>query len=172
MKKSILLTTLFVAFFAFSFAQEEAKSKATLPSVDVKTLDGKVFNTSDIQNDGKPIIISLWATWCKPCIAELIAISDVYDDWVDETGVKVYAISIDDTKTAAKVAPFVNGRAWDFEVLQDINWDFKRAMNVTDVPFLCVLNGKGEIIYQHTSYAPGSEDELFEIVKKSAELAE
>ncbi len=167
---TITKRTLFVAFFiacvSFGFAQE--KPKATIPSVKIKTMDGQTFDTKDITNDGKPVIISFWATWCKPCIAELLAIGDVYDDWVDETGVKLYAVSIDDTKTAAKVAPFVNGRAWDFEVLQDINWDFKRAMNVVDVPFLCVLNGKGEIVYQHTSYAPGAEDDLYEIIKKVA----
>ena len=149
-------------------AQEEVKEKklATLPSVDIRTLKGKVFNTKDIANDGKPMIISFWATWCKPCIAELQAIADVYDDWVEETGVKLYAISIDDSKTSARVAPFVNGRSWDYQVLLDANWDFKRAMNIGDVPFLCILNGKGEIVWQHTSYAPGSEEEIYKIIKE------
>jgi thiol-disulfide isomerase/thioredoxin len=163
MKKTCLLL-LTISLLFVGFAQE--KAKPTLPSVDLKTLDGKVFNTKNIQNDGKPILISLWATWCKPCIAELMAINDVYDEWQEETGVTLYAISIDDTKTAAKVAPFVNGKGWDFVVLQDINCDFKRAMNVVDVPFLCLLNGNGEIVWSHTSYAPGSEKEVFELVKK------
>lgn len=163
MKKSLLLVlVLFMTIFGFS----QEQSAQTLPSVDLKTLDCKTFNTKDITNDGKPIIISMWATWCKPCIAELMAISDVYDDWVEETGVKLYAISIDDSKTAARVAPFVNGKGWDFDVLQDQNWDLKRAMNIVDIPFLCILNGKGEIVWQHTSYAPGSENEVLEIVKK------
>jgi thiol-disulfide isomerase/thioredoxin len=149
---------------SLSYAQE--KAKPTLPSVDLKTLDGKTFNTKNIENDGKPILISLWATWCKPCIAELMAINDVYDEWQEETEVVLYAISIDDTKTSAKVAPFVNGKSWDFIVLKDINSEFKRAMNVVDVPFLCLLNGNGEIVWSHTSYAPGSEKEVFELVKK------
>ena len=163
MKKTLLLL-LTISVLAFSNAQE--KAKPTLPSVDIKTLDGKTFNTTNIQNDGKPILISLWATWCKPCIAELMAINDLYDEWQEETGVVLYAISIDDSKTAAKVAPFVNGKGWDYIVLQDINWDFKRAMNVVDVPFLCLLNGNGEIVWSHTSYAPGSEKEVYELVKK------
>ena len=84
---------------------------------------------------------------------------------MEETGVKLYAISIDDAKTSARVAPFVKGKNWDYTVLLDVNSDFKRAMNVNDVPFLCILNGDGEIVWQHTSYAPGSEEEVFEIVK-------
>lgn len=144
------------------------KPMQKLPAVDIKTIDGKHFNTKDIQNDGKPMIISLWATWCKPCIAELLAISDEYSDWVEETGVKLYAISIDDAKTSARVKPFINGKGWEYTVLLDVNSDFKRAMNVNDIPFLCILNGKGEIVWQHTSYAPGSEEEVYKIIKELA----
>lgn len=165
MKKALSFIFVFALIFSM-YAQEQTVQ--TLPSVDIKTVDGKTFNTKDITNNGKPIIVSLWATWCKPCVAELLAISDVYDEWVEETGVKLYAISIDDSKTASRVAPFVNGKGWDFVVLQDQNWDLKRAMNVVDVPFLVILNGKGEIVYQHTSYAPGSENQIYEIIKKVA----
>jgi len=164
--KRLFLFLLTICLLTTNFAQE--KAKATLPAIDIKTLDGKSFNTKNIQNEGKPILVSLWATWCKPCVAELMAINDVYEEWQEETGVVLYAISIDDTKTAAKVAPFVNGKGWDYVVLQDINGDFKRAMNVVDVPFLCLLNGNGEIVWQHTSYAPGSEKNVFELVKKIA----
>ena len=107
MKKLFLLTFALMMICSI-YAQEQTYQ--TLPSVDIKTIDGKTFNTKDIVNDGKPVIISLWATWCKPCVAELLAISDVYDEWVEETGVKLYAIAIDDVKTAARVAPFVNGK--------------------------------------------------------------
>lgn len=166
MKK--LALALALAFLACSFsifAQDANKSLSKLPEVNIQTLDGSVFNTKDIQNDGKPVIVSLWATWCKPCIAELLAIADEYEDWVEETGVKLYAISIDDAKTSARVAPFVKGKGWEYTVLLDVNSDFKRAMNVNDVPYMCILNGNGEIVWQHTSYAPGSEEEVYEIIK-------
>ena len=171
MKKTIILAIALIACFALS-AQNDQPAKdqhlAKLPAIDIQTVDGKIFNTKDIQNDGKPIIVSLWATWCKPCIAELLAIADEYEDWVEETGVKLYAIAIDDAKTSARVAPFVNGKGWEYTVLIDVNSDFKRAMNVNDVPYMCILNGNGEIVWQHTSYAPGSENEVYEILKKLA----
>ena len=170
------ITFLILSFFCLGFLQAQEsqpiKNLKKLPSVDIKTLDGRNFNTKDISNDGKPVIISLWATWCKPCIAELTAIAEVYDDWVEETGVKLYAISTDDAKSVTRVKPFVNGRAWEYEVLLDQNRDFQRAMSVADIPFLCILNGDGEIVWQHTSYAPGSENEVYEIVKKLIEQKE
>jgi len=140
-----------------------------LPSVNVKTLSGKTVSTGTISNDGKPIIVSFWATWCKPCVRELSAIADVYEDWQEETGVKLIAVSIDDSRNMAKVGPFVNGKDWDYEVVLDPNGDFKRAMSVNMVPHTFLLNGKNEVVWQHTTYADGDEDELFELVKKVAE---
>lgn len=164
--KKVILFALMIAFAAYGFSQETGKKLTKIPAIDVKNLDGEVFNTSEISNDGKPIIISFWALWCKPCIRELTTIADVYDDWIDETGVKLYAVSIDDARSSAKVLPTVNGKGWDYEVLLDQNSDFKRAMNVNMIPHTFILNGNGEIVWQHTSFAEGGEIEMFEILKK------
>jgi len=158
MKKIIL--PLLLLSSAICFAQ-------TVPSVEIKNIDGKNFNTSNIKNEG-PIIIDFWATWCKPCIKELEAIAENYEDWQDETGVKVYAVSIDNSRSMGKVAPFVNGKGWEYEVLLDPNSDFKRAMNVVNVPHVFLLDKNGKIVYQHTTYAEGDEEELYEKVKKLA----
>ncbi|MCR4817300.1 MAG: TlpA family protein disulfide reductase [Bacteroidales bacterium] len=162
--KRIILTLVATMLFGALSAQN-----AKLPeNITIKTLDGKSVETSVINNDGKPIIISFWATWCKPCNRELNAIKEVYEDWQEETGVKLVAISIDDARSASKVKPHVDGNGWEYEVYLDQNQDFKRAMNVVNVPHTFLINGKGEIVWQHTSYVDGSEEELFELVKKLA----
>ncbi len=142
--------------------------ESSLPKVMLKTLDGQSFNTSGISNDGKPIIISFWALWCKPCQKELDAFNESYEEWQKETGVKIYAVSIDDSRSTARVAPLVKGKGWEFEVLLDPNGDFKRAMNVNMIPHTFLLDGNGKIISQHTSYFEGAELELYEKVKKLA----
>ena len=156
------VAVLFLFVFSFSLAWSQ------IPNVQVKDISGKNFSTQDISNDGKPIIISFWATWCKPCVKELSAIADVYEDWVEETGVKLVAVSIDNARSMKRVAPYVNGKAWDYEVLLDPNSEFKRAMNVVNVPHVFLIDGKGNIVHQHTSYADGDEEELYEKVKKVA----
>ena len=151
---SLMLTFVGVALF----------SQNSLPSVELKTLDGQIVNMSQLENDGKPIIINFWATWCSPCKRELNNINDVFEDWVEETGVRLIAISIDDMRQVYKVAPYVEGVAWEFDVLLDTNGDFKRAMNVNNVPFTFLLDGEGNIVYKHNNYAEGDEDELYEKV--------
>lgn len=160
MKKTIVFLT--SIFFCTTIALAQEKS---LPNIDVKTLQGKTINIQDLENDGNPMVISFWATWCKPCKKELNTIAEVYDDWQDETGVKLIAISIDDTRSMSKVAPYVNSSDWDYEVYLDSNSDLKRAMGVSTVPHTFLINKEGKIVWNHKGYIDGDEEELYEQIQ-------
>ena len=155
MKKFICILVL--SFNFALFAQEQ------LPSTTLKTLSGSNTTLKEIAAVDDLIVVSLWATWCVPCKNELDAVAEVYDDWVSETGVKYYAVSIDDSRTAKRVKPTINGKGWEFEILLDENSDLKRAFGVSTVPFTIIIKS-GEIVYKHTGYTPGYEDELYDMI--------
>lgn len=140
-------------------------ASAQLPSVQVKTLNGKTVNVSKLSNNGKPFVISFFATWCKPCMRELKAIAEVYPDWQDETGMKLYAVSIDEAQNAGKVKPLVDAEGWDYEVLLDSNSDFSRAMGIQTIPHVLIVDGKGKIVYSHSGYTDGSEQEIIKKIR-------
>lgn len=152
---------LFIALVLLSAIQLHAQ----LPNVRLQDIDGNTVQTGSISNDDKPIIISFWATWCKPCLRELKAIHEVYPDWQDETGVKMIIVSIDQAQDANKVKPLVDGFGWEYEVLLDPNGDFKRAMNVQNVPHVFVLDGKGKIVYNHAGYTEGGEQDIYDALQ-------
>ena len=160
MKKSIILLTILLLSFGVTFSQERS-----LPNIEVKTLKGNSFNIQDLNNEGNPMVISFWATWCKPCKKELNAIAEVYDEWQNETGVKLIAISIDDTRSMSKVAPYVNSSDWEYDVYLDSNSDLKRAMGVSSVPHTFLINGDGKIVWHHKGYIDGDEEELYEQIE-------
>jgi cytochrome c biogenesis protein CcmG, thiol:disulfide interchange protein DsbE len=164
MKKIVLSVLVITSFVLSSFAGDGDK----IPASTVKKLDGSKINSNTFSNNGKPIIISFWATWCKPCKKELDAIQENYSEWAKETGVKLIAISIDDVRSSGKVVTDVKLKGWEFEVYLDENQDFKRAMNVNNVPHTFLVDGNGKIVWSHNSYTEGDEDELYENVKKLA----
>ena len=160
MKKPIILLTTLLLSCGITFSQERS-----LPNIEVKTLKGNSFNIQDLNNEGNPMVISFWATWCKPCKKELNAIAEVYDEWQNETGVKLIAISIDDTRSMSKVAPYVNSSDWEYDVYLDSNSDLKRAMGVSSVPHTFLINGDGKIVWNHKGYIDGDEEELYEQIE-------
>lgn len=163
MKLRLFLAALIIFLTGMVYAQQ---ANSELPAVTLKNISGKTINTSELSNDGKPIIISFFATWCKPCNRELSAISEVYEDWQDETGVKLIAVSIDQAQNINKVKPLVDGNGWPYEVLLDPNSDFKRALGVQMIPFVLIVDGKGKIVYKHNGYTEGAENELIEKVRE------
>lgn len=161
MTKKLILSVCAIAFFTVSsFAQNR-----TLPSVKVKNLKGNLVNIQTIENDGNPIVISFWATWCKPCKKELNTIAEVYEEWQDDTGVKLIAISIDDSRSSSKVKPYVNSSGWEYEVYLDPNRDLARSLGVSTVPHTFLLDGDGNIVWEHRGYIEGDEDELLEQIE-------
>ena len=162
--KHILATAALALLTCAASAQTQ-----TVPSVELKTLDGQTVDIKAFaDNDGQPVVISFWATWCKPCKRELNAINEVYEDWQDETGVKLIAVSIDDSRLSSRVKPEVDANAWDYEVLLDPNGDLKRAMGVNTIPHTFLVDGNGHVVWQHNSYAPGDEENLYELIQKLA----
>ena len=141
-------------------------ANAQLPSIVLKDLNGKSVRTDTLSNNGKPFIIDFFATWCKPCNRELDAISEVYDEWREETGVKLIAISIDQAQNINKVKPLVDNHDWDYEVLLDPNGDFKHALGIQMIPYVLIVDGKGQIVYKHNGYTDGAETELIEKVRE------
>ena len=140
---------------------------AQLPTVTLKDINGKTVRTDTLSNNGKPFIISFFATWCKPCNRELTAIAEVYDEWQEETGVKVVAISIDQAQNINKVKPLVDQHEWPYEtVLLDPNSELKRQLGIQMIPYVLIVDGQGKIVYKHNGYTEGAEEELIEKVRE------
>ena len=141
-------------------------ASAQLPKVLVKDIAGREVSTDTLTNAGRPFIIDFFATWCKPCNRELDAISEVYDDWCEETDMKIFAVSIDQAQNVNKVKPLVDSHGWDYDVLLDPNGDFKRALGIQMIPFVLIVDGEGKIVYKHNGYTDGEEQELINKIRE------
>ncbi len=160
-KMKVIIASLFLSLATICVAQ----NSQTMPEIVLKDINGKNKNVSEYSKSGKITIISFWATWCTPCKKELTNIAAVYDEWQEKYGLELVAVSTDNSRNVAKVKPYVNGQAWDFDCLLDVNEDLKRALNAVSIPFTILLDANGKIVYSHTGYVEGDEFVLEEKIK-------
>jgi peroxiredoxin len=169
LKLSIMKNLIFTLLTLFTINQIFAQAqKQTLPDINLKDLNGKLVNVGDYSRKGKIVVVSFWATWCTPCKKELNNISDLYEEWKNKYDVTVVAVTIDNARNVMKVKPYVDGQAWPFDVLLDVNSDLMRAMNVINPPHTFLIDKTGNVVYSHTGYLEGDEYTLEEKIKALA----
>lgn len=132
-----------------------------LPDVAVEDIDGRSVSIRDVAA-GKPAIISFWGVTCKPCITELNALNEVMEEWLEDVDFDIIAVSVDDSRFSSRARSMAQGYDWQFKCVFDKNQDLKRAMNVSLTPQTFIVDASGKIVYSHSGYTPGSEQELYE----------
>ncbi len=81
-------------------AQELLKKLALVGkplTIKFKALDGREVDLQAMK--GKVVLIDFWATWCRPCMAELPNVKAVYEKYHAQ-GFEIVGISFDDDKAA------------------------------------------------------------------------
>lgn len=141
-------------------------AQAQIPKVILKDISGQSISTDTLANEDRPFVISFFASWCKPCNRELDNISDVYEDWQTETGVRLYAVSIDEGQNSMKVKPFVDAHGWTFDILLDPNSDFRRALGISMIPHTLIFSGDGKLISSKSGYQDGAEEHTINTIRQ------
>ena len=152
MKRFLSLCIAAIAAVAICSAQDIS------PNIAVKDLSGTSALMKDVLKDDV-VIVSFWATWCKPCQNELDALAEIEDSWADR--LRVVAISIDDARSVARVRSTVKAKMWPYEVYTDENSELAKSLNISSIPFVMIV-ADGKTVYSHTGYTPGSERLLVE----------
>lgn len=107
-----------------------------VPPLRARSAGGRVFSDRDL--DGKVAIISVWATWCAPCISELAALQKLYEELKDANDVIILAFNID--ANPGVVEPFLSGRNWTFPVL--LTYDYLNSfMPDLSIPRTWIVDG-------------------------------
>jgi len=162
-----LLVLFILLFTCLSFSQTENEGTRKSPNFKLESMDRDVVELYTEIGDG-PILLSFWATWCKPCLEELGEYKEIYKEFKDK-GFKMFAISTDNEKTVSKVKPFVKSKNYNFPVLFDTNSEAARLFYAQAMPFTVIINKAGYIIYSHLGYMKGDEINVHDIIEKNLE---
>jgi cytochrome c biogenesis protein CcmG, thiol:disulfide interchange protein DsbE len=160
-----LLVLLLIAPFFIQATNPLEGGEEKMPSIVIKNLEGQDVDLQKLTSNGKITIVSFWATWCSPCKKELSNMNELIGEWKEKYNVQIVAISIDDSRNAFKVKPYIEGVKWSFDVLIDVNQDTKRSLNYPNVPYTLLVDQNGNIVYKHTGYTEGDEYVLEDKIK-------
>ena len=160
--KIVLIVFSLAIFSVQLFSQDNSGGIRKGPDFTLEDIDGNLVELDKEVGEG-PILLSFWATWCKPCIEELNDYKKLYNDYKDD-GFKMFAISTDDENTVAKVKPLAKSKGYNFPVLLDTNSDAVRLYYAQSVPYSVILDKNGMIIYSHLGYMKGDEVKVKQII--------
>jgi peroxiredoxin len=141
------------------------QAQEKFPNASLKTITGASIESKQLLKQNTPMVISFWATWCKPCLQELDAFNDMGERWSKETSARLVAISIDDSRTAAGIKKTAALHDWSFTVLWDENQELKRALNISMIPHTIIIDRQGNIVKRYTAYIPGNEEKILDFLK-------
>ena len=140
-----------------------------IPSVSLQDGAGKAVSTASLIDHKTPFVVSIWMTTCKPCLKELDTLAEELPDWDATFPLRIYAVSMDDSRSVKRAVAMAQGRDWDgITALFDVNADLRRALNVSSVPQVFVYDKDGKLFWTHIGYRPGDEQELLSQVRKCA----
>lgn len=116
-----------------------------LPVESLLTMDGAPADLGAMVH-GRPAVISLWATWCDACSAEIGALNRL-DEQTDSRGdALVVGIAVGEPR--AKVAAFARERGVKYARLVDEDFRLADVLGERRVPATLVVDRTGRIVYR------------------------
>ena len=105
--------------------------------------DGKEVKFSTYAGKGKYILVDFWASWCKPCIAEIPNLVQIYDKYKNQ-GFEIVSISLDREKNEWINALNDNNMPWVH--LLDKNGEASSIYGINSIPHMMIIDKSGQII--------------------------
>src|SRR5690606_25688570 len=125
---------------------QQAAKRFQAPDFTLKTLEGEEVTLSE--NDGKPSIINLWASWCPPCKVEMPHIQEAYEKYGDQ--VHFHMVNLTSLDNKKKMKKYVKKEQFTFPILLDETGEVGEKYQAFSIPQTYVVNEKGEVIQKIT----------------------
>lgn len=112
-----------------------------LPKIEVQLLDGSRFSVEE----GKPLVVHFWATWCPTCKLEASNIEGVSKEY------NVLTVAVN-SGSDTKVEAYMKAHDLSFKVFNDSKGTLSKQFKVEAFPTTFVYDAKGELRFTEVGY--------------------
>lgn len=144
----LILSGIWVVYSHFQFPvvqmeNIEAPRKGFLaPDFSLNDLDGTAHTLSGYR--GHPVIVNFWASWCTPCVKEMPALQNVYENY-DSEGLELLGVNMTQQDTMTQVEQFILERGISFPILLDSQGAAGQTYRVQALPTTFFIGVDGRI---------------------------
>ena len=139
-------------------------SQSQIANLEIQDTSGNFYQLPDYMNDDSKYLISFWATWNTPGRNQFDAWQDYSSNWIDNYNVKILGISIDNPNVYDNAIALWANKGWNGELLFSEADSAQIAFNFQTIPKIFLFDDSGNIVYEHSGYAPGDEIELDQFI--------
>lgn len=163
---SLCVSLVFSAFFVMAKKPTVELKLGDIPPAYLGKTNGKVkINLNDYK--GKVVVVTFWASWCKPCLQELPILDRIQKKLGDN--IKIFAVNF---KQDRKLYRKIRHKLKDISLtmLHDPMGFIGKKFGVKSIPNLFILSKEGKIAYHSIGYGEKTLDKiLFHLNKELAQ---
>ncbi len=138
------------------YIEKEKKLAQNQPFLDftAKDLDGNLVKLSDVAGKGNPVLLKLWASWCRPCRMSMPHTIELYEKFKDK-GFQIFCVSVDENADAWKEAMEQDKITWKTNYISMDNMMGPESpmtiYNTVGIPYTVLIDGAGKIVGRNFS---------------------
>ena len=131
-----------VAAVASACGGSATPSAGGAADVQFSAADGSRHTLAEME--GTPVVLNMWATWCKPCVKEMPAFDEVA---AGTDAVRIIGVNVADE--AADAEAFAQELGVTYEQFTDPSGELSDAFEVTGLPATAFIDADGNVVEVH-----------------------
>jgi peroxiredoxin len=111
-------------------------------------INGRTWTHEDLK--GRTTLVSIWATWCRPCQEELPAVQNMFDEWKGRRDVQLLTVSVDEDLSLAR--KFAEQKHFTFPIVGMTAASIDKLMGIEGVPRTWIVDSTGTVQFELIGY--------------------
>ena len=136
-------------------SQEETLSDSLAPDFRFSDAAEKEFTLYQVLEQGKPVVINFWASWCGPCKSEMPEFQKLYEEKGEDIQFLMINLTDGSRETMETAQDFLAESGYTFPVYYDLWQEAAYKYYVMSIPMTLFLHADGTL----AAYAQGAMDE-------------